>query len=189
MSEIVFYFSGWEPLARIVVVGTLTYLALVLVLRISGSRSLASMNAFDFIVTVAIGAVFGRGLTAKSVSLAEVGIALLLLVSLQFLVAWLQTRWSGLMGIITNPPALLYYRGEFLHEAMRRERVTEAEMQAAVRKKELGSMTEVEAIVLESSGEFSVIESLGDGSALGDSLQKQIERWTERAEGIRPERG
>lgn len=180
MSDVVFYFSGWEPLVRILVVGTLTYVALVVVLRISGSRSLASMNAFDFIVTVAIGAVFGRGMTAKSVSLAEVGAALFLLVALQFVVAWLQTRWTGAMGFITSPPRLLYYRGEFLRDAMQRERVTEAEMHAAVRKKEFGSMTEVEAIVLESSGEFSVIESLGDGSALDAALQEQIERWSRR---------
>lgn len=179
MSDIVFFFSGWEPLARLLVVGTLTYVALVFVLRISGSRSLASMNAFDFIVTVAIGAVFGRALTATAVSLSEVTISLILLVVLQYVVATAQTRWSGLMGIVTTPPALLYYRGQYLHAAMRRERVTEAEMQAAVRKKELGSMTEVEAIVLESSGEFSVIESLGDGSALDDALRQQIDRFTE----------
>jgi uncharacterized membrane protein YcaP (DUF421 family) len=178
MSDVVFFFSGWEPLLRILVIGILTYMALVLVLRISGSRSLASMNAFDFIVTVAIGAVFGRALTAKTVALAEVLTALILLVALQFAVAWLQTRWTFFMGVLTNPPALLYHRGQFLRDAMRRERVTEAEIEAAVRKKELGSMAEVEAVVLESSGEFSVIASLGDGSALGKSIQDEIARRT-----------
>jgi uncharacterized membrane protein YcaP (DUF421 family) len=176
MSNLVYFFSGWDPIARLLVVGTLTYISLVLVLRISGSRTLASMNAFDFIVTVAIGAVFGRTVTAKGVALAEAVTALTLLVFLQFAVAWLQTRWSGIMGVITNPPALLYYRGEFLRDAMRTERVTEAEMHAAVRKKQLGSMAEVEAIVLESSGEFSIIQSLGDGTALGDAIRQQIER-------------
>jgi hypothetical protein len=54
--------------------------------------------------------------------------------------------------------------------------VTEAELRAAVRKERLGSMAEVEAIVLESSGEFAVIESLGDGSALGEALRDQAAR-------------
>lgn len=178
MSDVVYFFGGWDPIGRILVVGTLTYVALVVILRISGSRSLASMNAFDFIVSVAIGAVFGRTLTAKGVALAEAVTALALLVALQYTVAWLQTRWTFFMGIITNPPALLYYRGEFLREAMRRQRVTEAEVQGAARKKQLGSMEDVEAVVLESSGEFSVIESLGDGSALGETIEKQIRRRT-----------
>lgn len=68
------------------------FLALILILRISGSRSLASMNAFDFIITIAIGAAFGRSLTAKKVALAEAVIAFILLITLQMCVAWLQTH-------------------------------------------------------------------------------------------------
>lgn len=174
MNDVVYLFDGWAPLGRILVVGTLTYVALVLLLRVSGSRALASMNAFDFIVTVAIGAVFGRTLTAKEVALAEGVAALALLVALQYAVAWLQTRWAPFKGVLTNPPTLLYFRGSLLREAMRRQRVTEAELQAAVRKKQLGSLAEVEAIVLEPTGEFSVIESVGDGSALGKDVEGQI---------------
>lgn len=174
MSDVVYFFGGWDPIGRVLVVGTLTYVVLVLVLRLTGSRSLASMNAFDFIVTVALGAVFGRTLTAKGVALAEGVTALVLLLALQYLVAWLQTRWSFFMGVVTNPPALLYFRGTFLRDAMRRQRVTEAEVQAAVRKKQLGSMDEVEAVVLESSGEFSIIQSIGNGSALGKEIEEQV---------------
>jgi uncharacterized membrane protein YcaP (DUF421 family) len=176
MNDVVFWFGGWPPIGRILVVGTLMYIALIVLLRISGSRTLASMNVFDFIITVAIGAAFGRTLTTRQVALAEALAAFVLLVALQFVVAWLQTRWTNAMGIVTNPPSLLYYRGEFLRKAMRRQRVTEAALKAAVRKEHLGSMAEIEAIVMESSGEFSVIRTLGDGSALGEVLQKQVAR-------------
>ena len=178
MSDVVYLFGGWAPIGRILVVGTVTYVALVAILRISGSRSLASMNAFDFIVSVAIGAVFGRTLTAKDVALAEATTALALLVALQYAVASLQTRWAFFMGIVTSPPTLLYFRGKFLRDALRRQRVTEAEVKAAVRKQQLGSMDAVEAVVLESSGEFSVIQSLGDGSALGETIEEQVRRRT-----------
>jgi uncharacterized membrane protein YcaP (DUF421 family) len=50
--------------------------------------------------------------------------------------------------------------------------VTKSELQAAVRKKKFGSLEEVEAVVLESSGEFSVIESVDDGSAFGETLDE-----------------
>lgn len=180
MKDVVYFFAGWEPLGRIVVVGTAMYVMLVVLLRLSGSRTLSSMNAFDFIVTVAIGSVFGRALTARGVALAEAVVAFLLLVALQYAVAWLQTRWPRFGGAVTNPPVLLYYRGRFLRDAMRRQRVTEAELRAAVRKKRLGTLEEVEAVVLESSGAFSVIRTVGDGSALGAQVRGQIEAQSER---------
>jgi len=133
------------------------YVALVFFLRISGSRTLSSMNAFDFIVTVAIGSVFGRALTAKDVALSEAIVAFGLLVTLQYVVTWIQLRWPFFRRVVTNPPALLYFRGEFVDSAMRKQRVTESEIKSAVRKKQFGSIDEVEAVVLESSGEFSVI--------------------------------
>ena len=49
------FFSGWDGLLRTLVIGVLAYVILILFLRISGKRTLAKMNAFDFVVTVALG--------------------------------------------------------------------------------------------------------------------------------------
>lgn len=168
MDNVTFFFGGWEPLLRIVMVGTAAYAALVLILRASGTRTLAQMNAFDFIVTVAIGASFGRILTARGVALSEAVTAFALLVALQYLVTWLKTRSPAFGRAITSPPAMLFYRGEFQREAMRRVRVTETELRTAVRQQGVGSFGEVEAVILESNGSFAVIKSgsAGDGSAL-----------------------
>ncbi|WP_123622320.1 DUF421 domain-containing protein [Halorubrum sp. CSM-61] len=174
MTDVTFYFTGWEPLVRILVVGVSMYVTLVLFLRLSGSRTLSSMNAFDFIVTVAIGSVFGRALTAKGVALAEAVVALGLLITLQYTVTWIQVRWPFFGRIITNPPALLYFRGEFVDREMRRQRVARDEIRSAVRKKDFGSLEEVEAVVLESSGEFSVVGSVENGSAFGEKLEEEI---------------
>lgn len=167
MSDVNFFFAGWATIARILIVGVAMYVSLVVFLRISGSRTLATMNVFDFIVTVAIGSAFGRALTASDVALAEAVVAFALLIALQYVVAWSQSRFPSLRSIITNPPSLLYYRGQFVRAEMRTERVTEDELRAAVRKHNIGSMDEVDAIVLESSGEMSVIESVGDETAIG----------------------
>lgn len=173
MSDPVFFFGGWEALARIVVVGTLMYVALIVLLRVSGSRTIASLRAFDFIVTVALGSVFGRALTATGVSLAEAIVAFLLLIALQYVVARLQVGSGRFARAVTNPPTLLYFRGHFERDGMRRARLTELELQAVVRKKGHGSLSEVEALVLEASGDVAVITTIGDGSALGDDLRAQ----------------
>lgn len=168
MDRVTFFFGGWEPIARILVVGTLAYAALVLLLRVSGKRTLARLNAFDFLVTVALGASFGRILTARSVALAEAITAFSLLVGLQYLMAWLQVRSPRFAGAVTSPPSLLYFRGRFLHDAMSKERVTEDELRTAIREHGAGSFDQVEAVVLESDGQFAVVmtSKAGDGSAL-----------------------
>jgi hypothetical protein len=86
MKHVTFFFGGWEPVLRIVVVGTVAFAALVVMLRATGQCPLAQMNAFDCIVTVATGASFGRLLTAHQVALIEAGTAFTLLVAPQFLI-------------------------------------------------------------------------------------------------------
>ena len=65
------FFDSWAGLLRVLVVGTLAYAALVLLLRVTGKRTLSKMNAFDLIVTVALGSTLATVLLSKDVALAE----------------------------------------------------------------------------------------------------------------------
>ena len=170
MRDVTYFFSTAEPLLRLLVVGTLLYLGLVILLRTAGGRSLSQMTAYDFIVNVAIGAVLGRSLTAHGVSLAEGILALALLLTLQYVLARTQTRSRRLSQIVSNSPALLFLQGTFRDDALDRHRLTEADVRAAARKEGFGSMSQVDAVILESNGDLSVVGELGDGSALGSSL-------------------
>ncbi len=160
--------SGWEPIARILVVAPLAYAALVVILRASGTRTLARLNQFDFVVTVAIGATFGRILTARSVGLAEAVTAFAVLVVLQYAVTSLQVRSPRFSKLLTAPPAMLYFRGTFLDDAMRANRVTRQELLGVARQHGLGSLEEAEAVVMQPDGRFAVVTpgNAGDGSAL-----------------------
>ena len=163
-----FFFDGWEPLARIVVVGTLAYCALVVLLRVSGKRTLSRMNGFDFVITVAIGSTFGRILTARDVPVLEVVTAFGLLIGLQYTVTSLQLRLPRFSRWVQAEPTLLVYRGQILHDAVRRERLAEKELDGAARKHGLGSLQDAEAVVLEADGRLSVIgtDRAGDAGAL-----------------------
>ncbi|MEM1291769.1 MAG: YetF domain-containing protein [Cyanobacteria bacterium P01_H01_bin.162] len=164
MNQIVFFYSGSEPLIRIVFVGSLAYFSLVLLLRISGKRSLAQLNAFDFVVTVAIGSTLGRLITAKGTSLAEGITAFLTLLLLQYLVSWLTVRSSAFADLVTADPSLLYFRGQFLPTAMRAQRVTQSQLLAVVRQHQVVSLSAVEAIVMESAGTIAIIPKAADGT-------------------------
>lgn len=175
MNDVIFFFGGWEPIARVLVVGTLAYFAMVLLLRSSKKRTLAQLNAFDFIITVALGASFGRILTAQGVALAEAVAAFALLIFLQFVMSHFQISSPLFKRLVTDPPTLLLYRGRILHDALRRQRITEGELQTALREKGVGSFEEAEAVVLESNGNFAVVKrgQAGDGSALRGVVEDQ----------------
>jgi uncharacterized membrane protein YcaP (DUF421 family) len=141
---------------------------LVAVLRISGKRTLAKMNAFDLVVTVALGSTLATILLSKDVALAEGVLALAVLVLLQFVVAWSAVRSRLVRRLAKSSPQIVLSQGRFDDAALRTERVTRDEVQAAVRSAGCGDLADVAAVVLETDGSFSVIPKvrLGTGSAL-----------------------
>ena len=157
------FFDGWGGLARVALVGVLAYAGLVLLLRISGKRTLSKMNAFDLVVTVALGSTLATILLSSSVALAEGLLAFALLIFLQFAVTWVSVRSRVVRRLVKNEPRLLAYEGEFLHDAMRAERVTEEEVEAAVRQQGIGDLGDVGAAVLETDGSVTVVQRGGLG--------------------------
>ena len=150
-------FDGWHDLFRTLVVGVSTYAGLILILRIAGKRTLSKMNAFDLVVTVAIGSTLATVITSKDVALAEGLLALALLVGLQVLVAFLTSRLAWANQLVKSEPKLLLRDGQPLMREMRRERITHDDLQAAAREQGVGDLGDVQAIILEASGELSVI--------------------------------
>lgn len=150
-------FRDWTSLFRVLLVGSLAYPALVLFLRVSGKRTLAKLNAFDLVVTVALGSTLATVLLNRSVSLAEGLMALLLLIGLQFLVAWLSVRSPRFSDLVKSEPTLLLHQGQLLQAAMRRQRVTQPEMLAALRSGGLAGPEAAESVVLETDGTMSVV--------------------------------
>jgi len=162
------WFDSWSDLVRIVLVGVAAYAALLLVLRISGKRTLAKLNAFDLVVTVAFGSTLSSILLTTSVSWVDGAVALALLAGLQFLVAFGTSRSGRLRQIVTSAPTLVVRDGELLHDVMRRERLDEAELHQAVRSSGHGGWDRLAAVVLETDGSLSVIpmNQVGDAAAL-----------------------
>jgi uncharacterized membrane protein YcaP (DUF421 family) len=160
------FFDDWHDLARIVAVGAPAYAWLILILRVTGKRTLSKMNAFDFVITVALGSTFATILLNRDVSLVEGAFALGLLCGLQFLVAFLCVRSPRFEHAVKSEPRLLFHQGRYLRDAMRRERVTEDELLAALRGSGHASLEEVQSIVLETDGTFSVLPPGPAGEAL-----------------------
>lgn len=154
-------FDDWMGLVHVLALAPLAYAALVLMLRVSGKRTLSKMNAFDFVVTVAMGSMLASIILSDSVALLEGVAGMGVLIALQFLITWLSVRSATVARLVKAEPSLLFHQGSFLDAQMRKMRVTRTEVEAAIRLHSLDSMDSVAAVVLETDGTFSVISTSG----------------------------
>lgn len=155
------FFNSWNDLGRVLILGILGYISLVLLLRVSGNRTLSKLNAFDFVITIALGSTFGSFILNKSISLADGVMGFTVLIGMQYVVSWLTVRSKAIKRIIKSEPSLVYYNGEFLKDSMKRSRVIEAEIEQSVRNQGYANLEKVEAVVLETDGSFSIISQSG----------------------------
>lgn len=147
-----------ENFIRMIIVAFGSYAVIVLVLRISGKRTLSKMNAFDFIVTVALGSVLANILVNHETLLWEGLLAFCLLVLLQYISTWLSVRSSAVRSLLKSKPSLIYYDDHYDEEKMKKERITEREIFQAIRKDGYISLDEIAAVILESDGTLTVME-------------------------------
>lgn len=155
------FFNGWEAIGRTAVTGLIAYASLIVILRFSGKRTLSKMNAFDLIVTVALGSTLATVVLSKQTALTEGVFAMALLVFLQFVVTWLSVRLAWVRRLVRSEPTLLYHRGEFLDEAMRSQRITESEVLQAARSQGVSDLA-IHTVVLETDGSLSVLPVAGE---------------------------
>lgn len=161
-------FNSWSALSHTLIAGTLGYIVIIILLRVSGKRTLSKWNSFDFVVTIAFGSILASLLLSQKTSLAQASLGFGMLVLYQFLITWVATRSSLVQTLIKAKPTLLFQDGEFRQRALKHERVSEGEVLAAIRSKGIGTTQQVAAVVLETDGSFSVIQDTGNGSALCD---------------------
>ena len=158
-------FENWHNIFRTIVATVLAYITLIALLRISGKRTLAKMNAFDFIVTVALGSSFATVALSKDVPLAAGALVFFLLITMQFIITWLSVRFNFVKNCIASQPTMLLYKGEVLTKSLKKERITVENLYAEVRKKGIANLQQVDVIVLEPTGDITVIPKMPEANA------------------------
>ena len=150
-------FNGWVPLIHIVVVGTCSYIALVLLLRAAGKRTLSRMSAYDMVITMALGSVLGRALLSQKVSISESMMATAVLVGLQYGISVAMYHSASVRRLLSPKPTVLFYQGTYITQAMRHERIDEEEIRNAIQERGIVDSDAVEAVILGSNGKLNVL--------------------------------
>lgn len=169
------WFDSWSSVLRIALVGGASYVALVLLLRLGGKRVLAKLNAFDLVVTVALGSILASAVLSKDIRYVDALTGMLLLIGAQWVVTRVTTSLPGGRRFLNAEPTLVVVDGQVAESALSRMRLTHGEVMQAVRSSGQGGLATVAAVVLEPDGTLSVIptSAVGDGRAL-----TEVPEWT-----------
>jgi uncharacterized membrane protein YcaP (DUF421 family) len=123
-------FGGWSNMVGTLIEAVVFYFYAILLLRISGKTTVGTARIFDFVSTVAMGAV-----------------------------ASASSRNGRFYQVTTNTPRLLYDGSRFLDENLSDERITREDVKAKIRESGHRNMESVAAVVLETTGNVAVISS------------------------------
>ncbi len=149
--------TSGTALGAVVVSTICIYAVVVLLTRLSGPRSLAKMSSFDFAATVAVGSTLAST-ALGSTALANGAAVLVLLFGLQAVVAVLRRR-GAFGGLVDNSPLLLMAGPEVIDDHLQQARISREELFGQLRSSGVHRLEQVTAVVLETTGDLSVLTS------------------------------
>lgn len=154
--------TTWESIGFVALSALGMYLGLIVLTRVAGLRSFSKMSSFDFAITVAIGSVLAGTVIAENPPLLQSLAALAILYALQIGLAFLRQRSDAIQHVVDNEPMLLMAGREILHDNLRKAQVTEGDVRAKLREANVLSLDHVHAVVLEATGDVSVLHGAPD---------------------------
>ena len=154
----------------LVIVSSATIVVVVIaVARINGLRTFSKMSSFDFAVTVAIGSVIAT-VAVSATSLLNGVIGVVAIVITQRLISTLRMRSVAFERAVGNDPVLLMAGSRILEDNLSTTGVTVADVRAKLREANVTEWSEVRAVVLETTGDVSVLH----GETLDSSLLEDV---------------
>ncbi|SNR74760.1 Protein of unknown function [Haloechinothrix alba] len=170
--------SSFEPLAVVAVSSLAIYLALIAYSRLAGLRSFAQMTNFDLAATVAFGSITATTAVSTNTSLLQGLLALGVLFAVQALIARMR-RYRPVEHAVDNRPMLLMCGSEVLAHNLAKAQMTRDDLNSKLRLAGVTRVEQVRAVVLEATGEVSVLTEVPDGRTLEPELFAGIagEEW------------
>lgn len=164
-----------DPILITFAASFLIFVAIMMLTRIVGLRSFAKFTAYDFAFTVAIGSIISSTLTSStSVVHGMTAVAGLLL--LTYLFSFLQRVLPIIKKITSNAPLLLMDGSEILEKNLKYGRIEREQLIAKLREANVLNYDQVAAVVLESTGDISVLHRTNKEEKFDEDLLKGVRR-------------
>lgn len=166
--------ASWGEIIWVVLGALGIYATVILFTRATGLRTFAKMSSFDFAATVAVGSSIATVMLTKSVPLARGIVALATLYAAQWTLATLRRRGHLVERAVDNSPLLLMAGPEIIHDHLDHGRVSHSDLIAKLREANVTDPRQVRAVVLESTGDISVLHGAIDGPGIDPGLLEGV---------------
>ncbi|RYD38528.1 MAG: DUF421 domain-containing protein [Verrucomicrobiaceae bacterium] len=143
----------WEFVARAAVV----YIFVIVLLRLTGKRQTGQMEPFDLVLLLVLSNAVQNSMNGGDNSITGGLILAATLVGLNWFTGWLTFKSRRAELLIEGRPELLIHEGKVFEKAMRKEKLTHAELMLALRREGCLNLSEVKAAFMESNGTISII--------------------------------
>ena len=163
----------WEFVVR----AGMVYLVLLVLIRLSGKRTMGQFTPFDMLLIVLLGNAVQNSLLGKDTSLTGGLLLAAVLIALNWCVAFLTSRSQRAEQLVEGVPVVLARDGKLFRSVLRRELVSEDDFNEALRENGQLTLTDVRIALLETNGMISVVPRDSDGgkptSSLPDEANQQ----------------
>ena len=150
--------------------------AVILLTRIHGLRSFSKMSGFDFAITVAFGSVMAGAVTTLSTPIWHFLIALVGLFVVQTVLAQFRARNKSVSNALDNAPMLIMEDGKPIYENLKKGGMTVEDLYAKLREANAINFGNISAVVLESTGDVSVLHGSDDDDPMSDGILTSVNR-------------
>jgi len=134
------------------------YFFLLLIFRLAGSRSLARITTFDFVLLLVIGEVTQQALTGQDYSVTNALVLIITLVGLDIALSVIKERSPRFEKFVDGVPIVLIRNGRLLEEPMKHERVGEEDILEFARElRGLARLDQIKYAVLERDGAITIV--------------------------------
>ena len=134
------------------------YAILLVLLRISGRRTLAQMTTFDFVLLLIISEATQQALLGDDFSVTNALVVIVTLLAMDVGLSLMKQHVPSSGKLIDGLPMIVVENGTMLRERMRRARIDESDILESARKTQgLESIEQIKYAVIEITGSITVI--------------------------------
>ena len=169
--------TSWTAILMVIISSIGIYIAVILFTRLSGLRSFSKMSSFDFAMTVAVGSVIAATILNENIPLILAIVGLGALYVLQIGVAKLRGISPLINNLVDNQPVLLMKGSHILEENLKSTKVTPDDLRAKLREANVTDFSQILAVVLETTGDISVLHTKDSSQELDDDLLTNVKGW------------
>jgi len=144
----------WEFVLRAVIV----YVVILVLVRMSGKRTVGQFTPFDMILLVLLGTAVQNSLIGEDVSLLGGLILAATLIGLNYLVGFVTSRSRRADRLIEGAPVVLARDGKLFERVLKKELVSAADFDEAMRQSGCGELDKVKLALLETNGQITIIK-------------------------------